>query len=108
MSDLDPSEVDVNVHPRKTEVRFVDPNKVFSAVQRTVRGAVIDSAGVPTVGLGEESVRPAESLASWPSADSAPQEQVHLQQTGWSARRHAILNAGVGRQPENAFRASSH
>ncbi|MXX25823.1 MAG: DNA mismatch repair endonuclease MutL [Caldilineaceae bacterium SB0668_bin_21] len=105
--DLDPSEVDVNVHPRKTEVRFVDPNKVFSAVQRTVRRAVIDSAGVPTVGLGEESVRPAESHASWHSADSAPQEQVHLQQTGWSARRHAILNAGVGRQPEMPFEPPS-
>ena len=97
--DLDPSEVDVNVHPRKTEVRFVDPNRVFSAVQRTVRRAVIDSAGVPTVGLGQEGASPAEAQASWPSADSAPQDQDHLQQTGWSARRHAILNAGGGRQP---------
>ena len=97
--ELDPTQIDVNVHPRKTEVRFVDTNKVFSAVQRTVRRAVIDSAGVPTVGLGEEGDRPAESHAILPSRDSGPQEPDHLQQTGWSARRHAILSAGVGRQP---------
>ncbi len=96
---LDPAEVDVNVHPRKTEVRFVDSNKVFSAVQRTVRRAVIESAGVPTVGLGEEGVRPAEAFAGSPPSDVAPQDPGRLQQTGWSARRHAILNAGVDRQP---------
>ena len=100
---LDPTQVDVNVHPRKTEVRFVETNKVFSAVQRTVRRAVIDSTGVPTVELSEEGERPAESPAILPSQDSGLQEPDHLHQTGWSARRHAILSAGVGRQPAMPF-----
>lgn len=37
---LPPSEVDVNVHPRKMEVRFTGEREVFAAVQRVVRGAL--------------------------------------------------------------------
>jgi DNA mismatch repair protein MutL len=38
--DLDPSTIDVNVHPQKTEVRFADPSRVYSALKRCVRDAL--------------------------------------------------------------------
>ncbi len=52
MIQLEPSEVDVNVHPTKAEVRFRSPEAVFGAVQRSVRRAVITRAPVPGLGSG--------------------------------------------------------
>ena len=44
-------EVDANVHPSKTEVRFYDRQKVFGAVYRAVQTAVDKSIGKLSVGF---------------------------------------------------------
>ena len=98
--ELNPTEVDVNVHPRKTEVRFVNANRVFSAVQRTVRQAVIDSIGVPAVQLRGEEALPTGGPAAAPPGRSDAFETGQQSLSEWSARRNVILGAGaVKRQP---------
>lgn len=47
--DLPPDQVDVNVHPTKSEVRFTNRDDVFSGVQRAVRRALLAYSPVPSV-----------------------------------------------------------
>lgn len=44
-------EVDVNVHPRKSEVRFYDKQKIFGAVYHAVQDTINASIGKSTVGF---------------------------------------------------------
>ncbi len=49
--DLEPASVDVNVHPAKAEVRFREPGRIFSFVQRSVRKAILAYTPVPQMSI---------------------------------------------------------
>lgn len=46
---LPPSQVDINVHPTKSEIRFLDSNAVFTAVQKAVRRTLLEQAPIPRI-----------------------------------------------------------
>jgi DNA mismatch repair protein MutL len=48
---LPAQEVDVNIHPAKSEVKFRNDSAIFSAVQRAVRRALTEQVTVPRVEL---------------------------------------------------------
>ncbi|MFH0846856.1 MAG: DNA mismatch repair endonuclease MutL [Chloroflexota bacterium] len=46
---LPPAEIDVNVHPAKTEIKFRNEGAVFSLVERAVRQTLVAQAPVPRI-----------------------------------------------------------
>jgi DNA mismatch repair protein MutL len=80
--EVPPDEVDVNVHPAKAEVRFRNPDKVFSFMQRSIRRALLAYGPVPQATLqnlwGHPASQPRQVDPSWSLAhggQSRPETQ---------------------------------
>ena len=83
---LDPTEVDINVHPTKRELRFRDPRGVFAAVQRAVRHTVIGQAPVAAMTSQPATVLPGD----WESrAQFAQQVRLNRAQMALEIQRTA-------------------
>jgi DNA mismatch repair protein MutL len=73
---LPPQDVDVNVHPHKTEVRFVQPDLVHAVVREAIqRGLSRSAVRVPSVSVTES---PATPLVATPSLPVTPRDEAAL------------------------------
>ncbi|MBI2849579.1 MAG: DNA mismatch repair endonuclease MutL [Chloroflexi bacterium] len=77
-----PGEVDVNIHPTKTEVKFQNERLVFSAVQKAVRRALVAQAPVP----GIEEVSAAYGAPPLPHPGAVTPFSGQARQTFWMPR----------------------
>jgi len=83
---LPPSEVDVNIHPAKSEVKFQHEHQVFTAVQKAVRQTLIAQTPVPRI----------EEVAA---AYGAPSRPAEIDWSGAVATPSAISQSFAAPQP---------
>ncbi|MBP9718260.1 DNA mismatch repair endonuclease MutL [Candidatus Gracilibacteria bacterium] len=105
--DLDPREVDVNVHPRKLSVKFVEPGNIYRNVLQAVKQSLDEqqlfstqSSMVTQTGRTDAPVQSTPSLLTQTSLEDRPhnsidQSQTHLiEPLGYLANSYILMRDG--------------
>lgn len=78
---IDPSKVDVNVHPRKLEVRFADPQEIFRVLKTSVHSAMERTSLTPHFPLRSSQIETPAFLRK-ASIVPTPKRQLTMEECG--------------------------
>lgn len=53
---IDPSRIDVNIHPTKTEIKFLDEQTIFKLLTIAIRQSLSQAAAIPTIDFEQRQV----------------------------------------------------
>lgn len=96
--DIDPTRIDVNVHPAKREIRFSDQDVIHRFVRQTVRHAFSGVERALVIGT-ETKVAPAAEGSLAPSGEPGPSEAPG----GWEPIPKRESNSGIKSESESLF-----
>ncbi len=101
--EVDPGEVDVNVHPTKMEVRFADQSRIYDAVYQTVKEALAHRELIPEVTAAEEKKKKEEKRESERAPE--PFEKVRAQSVAEAMQAQSVAESVRAQSEAEAVRA---
>ncbi len=97
--DVDPSLVDVNVHPTKMEVRFADQNLIYDEVTQAVKDALVQRELIPEVTFGREEKKAEERQPAEKRPEEKPTGEKQTEEKQ-PEKKQTEKERNAGRAPE--------
>lgn len=76
--EVDPSRIDVNIHPTKTEIKFEDDNAIFQILMASVREALGKYGAVPRIDFDVEGRPDIPAFENQAEGESVAPPQIHI------------------------------
>jgi len=101
--DIPADEIDVNAHPTKTEVRFLDTKKIFALCSAAIDRLLLDSNPKPSMNDLSSVMNPIYSQGSYPHYGNQPQHQPELSPQGFYSNLGSDYKADDQTELQNNF-----